>query len=117
MLLGIDYLFCFLGWFVYTLFLFVRDKNAYDKLEKPFNIQYYFKFNWDNMLFGIVAAFSLLLIAPDIYFYLSVEYIFMKNIFWSNKIPFFIGSFGAVMFQGLYDIVKLFIDKIKNKVK
>lgn len=106
---------CILGWLVYQTFILKRDKNVYDKLEEPFNFKKYALNEWDDWVFTLLAAIGLLIIAPDIFILLALNFDFMETIMWSNKIPFFIGSFGGLIFQAIYDIVKLSILKIKKK--
>lgn len=113
----IEFALCMLGWVVYQTFLLVKVKSTYDKLEHSFNFKKYAIKTWDDWLFTLLAAIGLWSIAPDIFILLALNFNFMETILWSNKIPFFIGAFGGMIFQAIYDIIKISINKIKEKIK
>lgn len=109
-----DYLICLLGWIVFSLFNLTKAKNKFDNINAPFDLKHYMGQTWDDWIFTLGASIGLLIVSPNIFLVASNNFSWMEGIFWSNKIPLFIGAFGGPIFQGLYNVVKKKIAKIEK---
>lgn len=112
MLTPIDFIICLFGWLLYNVFVLTNEKNKFDAKDEKFNLKHYVSLAWDDWLFTFLASFGLLSVAPTLFIYLTSTFDVLKNLYWSNVIPLFIGAFGGLIFQKIYDYVKAY--KIKK---
>jgi hypothetical protein len=108
MLLPIDFIVCIFGWLLYNVFALRNAKNKYDEIDKEFNLKHYTTLSWDDWIFTFLASFGLLMVSPTVFLYLTSTFDILANIYWSEVIPFFIGAFGGLIFQKIYDFVKAY---------
>jgi len=105
------------GWVSFSLFMLITAKNRMDKAKEKFVFSVYFEHNWDDLLFTFICALGLDLVAPDMFLILMMKYEWMEGIHWSNLIPYTIGAFGGLIFQGIYETIKLIIELIKKRIR
>lgn len=103
MLTFIDFVFCILGWIVYSLFDFKKYKDSLDKKDIKFSFKEYTKLTWDNWLFTLICSICFLLMGPQILILLSNNLLFLQGIVWSYKIAFFLGAFAGTLFNIIYN--------------
>jgi len=95
------------GFVIYTLVLFVMDKDEYDDADKHFSVKTYLKKNWDNWLLSLILVPIIAYKAEGIW--ASIMDIAGKT--WEFYDVYYLGV-GAVV-EGLYTGIKW----IRNKRK
>lgn len=117
MLTFLSYFVFILGYLAFNFFLFKSDKDEADEKGEHFDLKGYTEKMWDDWIFSFISSLGLLLVSPDIFLYLVAHFEFMENLYWSNVIPFLVGSFGGYIFVWLYEFIKGLLTKIKKKVE
>lgn len=112
-----ELLYLLLGWLSFNAITFLHYKNKIDKTDKKFSFKKYKEDNWDDWVVTLIIAIPLWLLGPEIFLLIYNTGFLGKSIFWSDKIPYLFGAFGTMIFQGIYDIIKLIIEKFKKKVQ
>lgn len=106
-----------IGWISFSLFMLLLTKNKLDRLNKKFVWKKYKEETWDDWAFTFICSLGLYLIAPDVFLILLLKYDWMEGIPWSNVVPYTLGAFGGLIFQGLYEIIKLVIESVKERIR
>ena len=86
-----------------------NDKAEFDVIDQKFSFKNYSFLSWDDWIFTLSASIGLLFVTPnDIPLPSPLSLI---------PVAFIKGAFGGMIFQGLYELIKTSIEKIKNKFK
>lgn len=109
MLTPIDFIICIVGWLIFNIFMLKNDKTKFDEIDQKFSLGHYATLTWDDWIFTLSASIGLLYVTPN--------NIILPEPLALVPIAFIKGAFGGIMFQGLYEVIKISIEKIKNKFK
>lgn len=109
MLTPIDFIICIVGWLIFNLFMLKIDKSKFDEKNQKFSIKDYSSLSWDDWAFTLSASIGLLFVTPND--------IVLVAPFSLIPVPFLKGAFGGMIFQGLYELIKVSIEKIKKNFK
>jgi hypothetical protein len=112
-----DFLACFLGWFILNSLIWNYTKNKYDTKKETYSFKEHKKENIDDWIFTFSAALGLLIIAPDVFIYISIKFEYMKDVFWNRGFPLVIGFAGGFTFQALYSFLKTVSKAVTEKTK
>jgi len=104
-----DFIICILGWLTFNFFMFQKDKNKSDKLHQKFNFKRYISLTWDDWVFTLISSLGLLFITPND--------TVLPGVLYTVPVSFIKGAFGGIIFQGLYELIKIMIEGVKHKIK
>ena len=112
-----DYVLAFVGWIAVNLFNLVTAKNKVEN-EPDFNLKSFMTEysiqNIDDWAFSLIVTFAFLYIAPETYvWYMEVwtDTNTAGTTVWFSGVSLFIGAFGHMIFDYVYDKIK----KLKGK--